>query len=253
MARILKEITIGWDITNTERAKVQDTIAEFTDCFALSIKEVNAILGATHKLNIPEGATFRMKILLRSYNPDQRVFMEAKINEMLEAGIICSIHPKDVRFVAQTVLVQKAHKGDGLTIKELKHQVNDQCTKHGLPSNLRCHHDQNQWNLRKKRNKMNQRNGVCAKTLEKSTGLQKSHQYHKETYVQNNYVFQATAIYISSILQQGSTEWKYIQSLDHTSHSMWRAAVTSHTNTCPLVSQEGHLNSGTLQQKDSMI
>ena len=120
VARILKEITIGWDITNTERAKVQDMIAEFADCFALSIKEVNSIPGAIHKLNIPEGATFRMKILLRSYNPDQRVFMEAKIDEMLEAGIICSIHPRDVHFVAQMVLAQKAHKGDGLTIEELK-------------------------------------------------------------------------------------------------------------------------------------
>ena len=134
VARILKEITIGWDITNTEQAKVQDTIAEFADCFALSIKEVNAILGAIHKLNIPEGVTFRTKILPRSYNPDQRVFMEVKIDEMLEAGIICSIHPKDICFVAQTVLVQKAHEGDGLTIEELKHQVNNQCTKHGLPS-----------------------------------------------------------------------------------------------------------------------
>ena len=60
--------------------------------------------------------------------------MEAKIDEMLEAGIICSIHPRNVHFVAQTVLVQKAHEGEGLTIEELKHKVNDQCIKHGLPN-----------------------------------------------------------------------------------------------------------------------
>ena len=53
---------------------------------------------------------------------------------MLEAGIISSIHPRDVHFIAQTVLAQKVHEGDGLTIKELKHWVNDQCMEQGLPS-----------------------------------------------------------------------------------------------------------------------
>ena len=50
------------------------------------MKEVNAIPGAVHKLNILEGATFRTKIPPRSYNPDQRAFMETKIDKMLEAG-----------------------------------------------------------------------------------------------------------------------------------------------------------------------
>ena len=98
------------------------------------MKEVNAIPGAIHKLNIPESATCGTKIPPRAYNPDQQVFMEAKIDEILEAGIIYNIHPRDVCFVAQTVLAQKAHGGDGLMIDELKHQVNDQCNAHGLPS-----------------------------------------------------------------------------------------------------------------------
>ena len=71
VARILKEVTIGWDIDDAEWNTVQDTIAEFADCFALSMKDVNAILGAIHKLNILEGITFRTKIPPRSYNPDQ--------------------------------------------------------------------------------------------------------------------------------------------------------------------------------------
>ena len=107
---------------------------EFADWFALTIKEVIAIPGAVHKLNIPEGATFRTKILPQSYNPDQQAFMETKLDEMLEAGIIHSIHPRDVQFVAQMVLAQKMHEGDGLTLDELKHHVNDLCIKHGLPS-----------------------------------------------------------------------------------------------------------------------
>lgn len=121
VARILKEVTFGKDIKEGERNMAQAVVAEFADCFALSIKEVNTVPGAVHKLKIPEGVTFRTKILLRLYNPDQKAFIEAKVDEMLEARIICSIHPRDVWFVAQTVLSQKVHEGDGLTLDELKH------------------------------------------------------------------------------------------------------------------------------------
>ena len=53
---------------------------------------------------------------------------------MLNAGIICQIHPRDVHFVAQTVLAQKTHDGQGLPLNKLKYSVNDQCIRQGLPS-----------------------------------------------------------------------------------------------------------------------
>ena len=59
--------------------------------------------------------------------------MNAKVGEMLEAGIIRPIHPSGVHFVAQTVLAQKTHEGQGLRIEVLKHRVNEQCLEHGLP------------------------------------------------------------------------------------------------------------------------
>ena len=131
--RIIQEVTIGPDVTDNQRQIIQELIGEFADCFALSIKEVNAIPGAVHKLNIPEGSTFRTKIPPRSYNPDQRAFVNTKVNEMLEAGIIRPIHPSEVRFVAQTVLAQKTHEGQGLGIEVLKYKVNSQCIQHGIP------------------------------------------------------------------------------------------------------------------------
>ena len=134
VARILQEITIGPDVTDQQRDEIRKVISDHADCFALALKEVNAIPDAVHKLNIPEGTTFRTKIPARSYNPDQRAFMETKLDEMLEAGIIRPIHPRDVRFVAQTVFAQKTHEGQGLPLDELKHKVNDQCVQSGLPS-----------------------------------------------------------------------------------------------------------------------
>ena len=132
--RIIQEVKIGPDITSDQRQTIHEILEEYADCFALALKEVNVIPGAVHKLNIPEGTTFRTKIPPRSYNPDQRAFVNAKVDEMLEAGIIRPIHPSEVRFVAQTVLAQKAHDGQGLCIEMLKHKVNDQCLKHGFPN-----------------------------------------------------------------------------------------------------------------------
>ena len=134
VARILQEITIGPDVTASQRDEICKLISTYADCFALAIKEVNAIPNTVHKLNIPEGATFRTKIPPRTHNPDQRAFLETKVDEMLEAGIIRPIHPRDVRFVAQTVLAQKTHEGQGQPLDELKHRVNDQCTQNGLPN-----------------------------------------------------------------------------------------------------------------------
>ena len=56
--KIIQEITIGPDVTQEQRQIVQELLKEYVNCFALSIKEVNAIPGTVHKLNIPEGATF---------------------------------------------------------------------------------------------------------------------------------------------------------------------------------------------------
>jgi hypothetical protein len=137
VAKIVQQVTIGQDVTDEQRQVIQELLKEYADCFVLALKEVNAIPGAVHKLTTPEGATFRMKIPPRSYNPDQRFFVNTKVDKMLDAGIIRLIHPSEVRFVAQTVLAQKTYKGQGLCIEELKHRVNSQCLEHGLPGEFK--------------------------------------------------------------------------------------------------------------------
>ena len=96
VVKILELVQIGEDISNAEHQEVERLIAEYADCFALSLSEVNVVPGAVHKLNIPENSTFRTKVPQRSFNPDQRSFMAAKVQEMLEGGIICPMHPGEV-------------------------------------------------------------------------------------------------------------------------------------------------------------
>lgn len=71
----MEEVSIGPDISDLQRKEVHELLRKYADCFTLSIKEVNAIPGAIHKLNIPEGVKFQTKITPQSYNPDQRAFI----------------------------------------------------------------------------------------------------------------------------------------------------------------------------------
>jgi len=133
IAKILELVQIGEDVTDAQCQEVKHLIAEYADCFALSLSEVNLVPSAVHKLNIPENSTFCTKIPQCSFNPDQRAFMAVKVQEMLKGGIICPMHPGEVHCVAPSVLAQKAHKNTGLSLDELKHKDNNECVDHGLP------------------------------------------------------------------------------------------------------------------------
>ncbi|KAG1738817.1 uncharacterized protein EDB91DRAFT_1248977 [Suillus paluster] len=54
------QITLGDDLTAEEVKELNEFIAKNADIFALALKEVLPIPGATLNLNIPENATFNM-------------------------------------------------------------------------------------------------------------------------------------------------------------------------------------------------
>lgn len=86
--KIVEEVRLGDDLTERERDRVMELLREFADCFALSLGEVNAVTGAVHKLDIPEGAEFSTRVGSKKLTPAQRQFGDAKFDEMLEAGVI---------------------------------------------------------------------------------------------------------------------------------------------------------------------
>ncbi|TFK59056.1 hypothetical protein BDN72DRAFT_737521, partial [Pluteus cervinus] len=109
VVEILRQIRIGDDLTSNERQQVQDLIREFADTFALSVKEVNHVKDAVHKLNIAKDIIFSKKVRQKPTTPPQRQYLHEKIDEMLEAGIIESCKPEDVKCVSPTTLAQKTH------------------------------------------------------------------------------------------------------------------------------------------------
>ena len=130
---IVEAVQLGDDLSEQEQTQVRNLIAEYADCFALSIKEVLPVPGAVHTLNVPENTTFSRKIHQRPLTPPQRKYVYEKIDELLDAGVIEPCNPSQVKCVAPITLAHKAHEGEGLTLEELRRRVNEQCDNAGLP------------------------------------------------------------------------------------------------------------------------
>jgi hypothetical protein len=129
---VVNAVTFGKDLNETERDEARQLIEEFADCFALAVSEVTQVPEAIHHLNIPENAKFSTKVHQRPLTPPQKQFLDKKINEMLEAGIIEHVEPSRVKCVSPTTLAQKAHEGGGLTLEELQQRVNTECIAAGI-------------------------------------------------------------------------------------------------------------------------
>ena len=85
---VLGTVMLGPNLTESQRKKANDLISEFADCFALAVSEVTQVLGTVHCLNIPDNVKFSNKVHQRLLTPPQCQYINKKIDEMLEAGVI---------------------------------------------------------------------------------------------------------------------------------------------------------------------
>ena len=132
MQEVLRLITIGDDLSTDERQQVGHLVSLFADIFALSVGEVKVMEDAIHRLDIPPDAAFSMKVHQKPLTPPQRRYLYESIDTMLEAGVIEPCKPEDVKCISATTLAHKTHQGKGLSLEELQHRVNDQCTAGGM-------------------------------------------------------------------------------------------------------------------------
>lgn len=129
---ILKQVTIGPDLSDEEHGRVTTFLAEWADVFALSVSKVKHVEGAIHHLDIPVGTKFSKKVNQKALTPPQRKYLYDSVDAMLKADIIEQCPPDQVKCVSPTTLAQKTHTGSGLMLEELQHRVNDECTLHGF-------------------------------------------------------------------------------------------------------------------------
>jgi hypothetical protein len=92
VAEILKNVSVGTDLSDEQRGQVHDLLSEFADCFALSVREVLPIPGAEHRMHIPPDIVFPKKIPhQRQLTEAQRMYLSNAIDELVKADIIKTI------------------------------------------------------------------------------------------------------------------------------------------------------------------
>ena len=232
---VLAEVTIGDNFSTSEKRKVVGVLCKFMDCFMLSMSKVTPVEGAAHKPNIPEGLTFCTKVNQHPLSIPQHKYFNRVIDKMLGAGVIVLISHQDVKSCGAMTLTKKAHDGEGLTIKELQHWVNDECIAAGFPSvfeDLPPHPGSH----------------VNGPTDDEILATK----WHVcQDFMDLNKVTQVPALpqgdirakqqHLSShwwlILRMGSMPAKYRRRISLISVSMWRVADTSSICTCHLVLQ----------------
>ncbi|KIO07379.1 hypothetical protein M404DRAFT_136536, partial [Pisolithus tinctorius Marx 270] len=105
---ILQNVKISSDLSEEEKQKVTELIAEFTDIFACSLGKVLPIPGAQIDLNVL-GAYVRVMVMTWPMNPPQCQFMHKWVNQMLEANLIKQANILWIKHITPMVLVQKTH------------------------------------------------------------------------------------------------------------------------------------------------
>ena len=108
-------------------------VAEFADCFALSVSKIKAVPSVVHKLDIKLGSVLLTKIGNHTFSLPAQACLNKTLDSLEAAGIIRPIPANEVKCCSPVVLAQKAHSQAGLTITELQHRVNDKCIWVGLP------------------------------------------------------------------------------------------------------------------------
>jgi hypothetical protein len=129
---VLRAITIGDDLSDSQRKEVSKLVGTYADCFALSVHEVILVKDTRLHLNIPADTQLPTKARQCTFTPPQRCYLHKKILEMLNVGIIKCADPAKIKCVSATTLGQKQYKGTGLTLEELQQKVNRECEAAGL-------------------------------------------------------------------------------------------------------------------------
>lgn len=132
ITQIQELITIGDDLNTEQLAIVCRFIDKYANCFALSVREVLPMDFKQHHLRIPKDAKFSTHPPYQQpLTLPQREYFYKTLDELLQAGIVRPIAPEDVKACSPTTLAQKAHSGEGISINNILHKLNEECVANG--------------------------------------------------------------------------------------------------------------------------
>ena len=133
--RKIQELVHYGPLPEDKLQRLKNTIAEFVDTFALSVREVKPVDFIKFRVDIPEDVVFPLKVNQCPLTQAQKEFYLPLLDKFEAAGILQPIRSDEVRAVHPTVLAQKAHGAPGLTMDEIRWIVEDQCREVGAEPN----------------------------------------------------------------------------------------------------------------------
>ncbi|QRW07877.1 Retrovirus-related Pol polyprotein from transposon opus [Ceratobasidium sp. AG-Ba] len=133
VADILRKVTIGKDLTESQRKQVSDLIGEYADIFARSLSEVLPVDFMQMKLDIPEGAQFPKRAGQKRLTEPQRQWLYKTLDDMERAKIIAKVPQDQVAAVSPTSIVPKPGGAELPSLALLRQMANEQCRLYGLP------------------------------------------------------------------------------------------------------------------------
>jgi hypothetical protein len=133
---IVNMVRYSAHLNEEQLQKSCELVVKFTDVFALSIQEVKPVDFIKFCLQIPQDATFSKRVHQWPLTKPQREYFVPVLDNMRCAGITCFIPSDEVKPVASTVLVQKAHSGTSLSLEDIHQIVNQQCIALSEPPSL---------------------------------------------------------------------------------------------------------------------
>ncbi|KIJ40351.1 hypothetical protein M422DRAFT_173999, partial [Sphaerobolus stellatus SS14] len=104
VSQILREVSIGEDLSTEQRTEVTNLITEYADVFAHSLSEMLPVDFMTHKLNVDPSVPLPTKVNQKPLTAEQKPWYYSKIDEMEAAGIITRVRADEVRCLAPTTL-----------------------------------------------------------------------------------------------------------------------------------------------------
>ncbi|QRW12458.1 Retrovirus-related Pol polyprotein from transposon opus [Ceratobasidium sp. AG-Ba] len=133
VADILRKVTIGKDLTESQRKQVLDLIGEYADIFARSLSEVLLVNFMQMKLDIPEGAQFPKRAGQKRLTEPQHQWLNKTLDDMERAKIITKVPQDQVAAVSPTSIVPKPGGAELPSLALLRQMANKQCLLYGLP------------------------------------------------------------------------------------------------------------------------
>ena len=130
---ILQKITIGPDLTDTQRDEIRALVREYADVFALSLSEVKVVDWYKHHLHIDPSVKLPKKTAQRPITEAQKDWFFSILDEMEDAHVIQKVPGDFIKALSSTNLQPKEAGKIGATRTEILRKVNTECIKNGLP------------------------------------------------------------------------------------------------------------------------